>query len=95
MTDNTAQQDQLDFEKECRSGIDVWVRKNLGGVVKEVTRLERWRPQWKVVYTVDGQPGTVLFRGNRSIAGKNELRFEMDVMQVLEAQGVKIPHIYG
>ncbi|MDG2303751.1 MAG: phosphotransferase, partial [Candidatus Binatia bacterium] len=37
----------------------------------------------------------VLFRGDRSIAGKHDLRFEMDVMQVLEANGIKVPHIYG
>ncbi len=83
------------FEKECHAGISEWVSEHLHGEVQEITRLERWRPQWKVVYTANGQSNTVLFRGDRPIAGKDDLRFEMDVMQVLEANGIKVPHIYG
>lgn len=83
------------FEKECLAGISEWVAKNLDGEVQEVTRLERWRPQWKVTYAVGGENQAVLFRGDRPIAGKDDLRFEMDVMQVLEANGIKVPHIHG
>lgn len=87
--------DQDAFERECLTGISGWVAKNLGGEVQDVTRLERWRPQWKVTYAAGGDTKAVLFRGDRSIAGKHDLRFEMDVMQVLEAKGIKVPHIYG
>lgn len=91
----TATTDHDAFERECHAGISEWVAKNLHGETHEITRLERWRPQWKVVYTANGESNTVLFRGDRSIAGKEDLRFEMEVMQVLEANGIKIPHIYG
>ncbi len=76
-------------------GISEWVAKNLDGKVLGTTRLERWRPQWKITYEARGETKSVLFRGNRPIAGKNDLRFEMDVMQALEANGIKVPHIYG
>ena len=87
--------DQETFERHCREGISDWVDSKLGGRVLEITRLERWRPQWKVSYEVDGITRAVLFRGDRPIAGKNDLRFEMDVMLVLEANGIKVPHIHG
>ena len=37
----------------------------------------------------------MLFRGNRPIAPVAALRFEMDVMKVLEANGIRVPHIHG
>lgn len=83
------------FDAASRSGIIAWVRANLDGEVTAITRLERWRPQWKVDFTVDGESRAVLFRGNRPIAGANDLRFEMEVMQVLHANGIKVPRIYG
>jgi aminoglycoside phosphotransferase (APT) family kinase protein len=87
--------DQEAFEAKCREGIVDWVAGSLGGEVNEITRLERWRPQWKVSYTAGDATNVVLFRGNRPIAGENDLRFEMEVMQVLEANGIRVPHIYG
>jgi len=87
--------DQDAFEAKQLEGITAWVANNLGGEVHEITRLERWRPQWKVSYSADDMAGAVLFRGDRPIAGEHDLRFEMEVMQVLEANGVKVPHIYG
>ena len=57
--------------------------------------LERWRPQWKVTYTAYNETNALLFRGNCSIAGKQDLKFEMEVMQALEANNIKVLHIYG
>jgi aminoglycoside phosphotransferase (APT) family kinase protein len=87
--------DDDQFEIQCREDITHWVKEQLGGDVFEITRLERWRPQWKVCYNVDGQQSAVLFRGNRPNAGKHDLRFEMDVMEVLEKNDIAVPHIYG
>ncbi len=87
--------DQNTFEQECDDGIRAWVADHLKGEVREITRLERWRPQWKVVYTTADGTSAVLVRGDRPIAGKDDLRFEMDVMEVLEANGIKVPHIHG
>ena len=83
------------FEAKCHEDIRAWVKEKLGGEVFDIVRLERWRPQWKVSYKHGEERNTVLFRGNRPNSGKNDLRFEMEVMQVLEANGIKVPHIYG
>lgn len=87
--------DQNVAEAQCHEGMTDWVSKHFGGEVQEITRLERWRPQWKLSYAVDGKTKAVLFRGNRSIAGKQDLQFEMEVMQTLAANGIKVPTIYG
>jgi len=87
--------DQDSFEEQCLQGINQWISSNLAGQVREATRLERWRPQWKVSYSVGDKVQAVLVRGDRPNAGKDDLRFEMEVMQVLEANGIKVPHIHG
>ena len=84
------------WEAEQREGIDAWVAEHFGGTVTGVERVERWRPQWKVEYTdAGGAEKRVFVRGHRPISGKHALRFEMEVMQALEANGIKVPHIYG
>ena len=87
--------DQDSFEAQSLAGIGDWIASQLGGEMVDAKRLERWRPQWKVTYTVDDETRAVLVRGNRPNAGEQDLRFEMEVMQVLEANGIKVPHIYG
>lgn len=77
------------------AGIESWIKENLGGEVIGIKRLERWRPQWKVSFIAEGETRAVLFRGDRPIADPGNLRFEMEVMQALEKNGIKIPHIYG
>ena len=95
MADTQAETDQDAFEAECLAGIETWIAREYNGQVIETTRLERWRPQWKVRYVANGEESALLFRGDRPIAGKNDLRFEMDVMQALEANGIKVPHVHG
>ncbi len=87
--------DQDLFETQSLEGIKKWVSDHLGGTVVETTRLERWRPQWKVSYTTGDETKAVLVRGDRPNSDKNNLRFEMEVMATLEANGIKVPHIYG
>jgi aminoglycoside phosphotransferase (APT) family kinase protein len=87
--------DQDALEASQLEGISTWVRENLGGEVREIERTARWRPQWKVTYAKGDRTDTVFVRGDRPIASKDGLRFEMQVMQVLEANGIKVPHIYG
>jgi aminoglycoside phosphotransferase (APT) family kinase protein len=106
MTKNPDSLEDLDldaFEAKRLEGISDWVSKNLGGEVREITRLERWRPLWKVDYVEGGAEGgteggankAVLVRGDRPIAAVYSLKHEMLVMQALEANGIKVPHIYG
>ena len=94
----TGAEDRIDhevYEAQCRVGIEAWVAEHLGGTVVDMVRLERWRPQWKVTYEAGGETNAVLVRGNRPIAPVEALRFEMEVMQVLEANGILVPHIHG
>ncbi|MEM9519874.1 MAG: phosphotransferase [Actinomycetota bacterium] len=88
-------EDHETFDARCRAGIETWVADHLGGEVVAMERLERWRPQWKVSHTSAGTTGSVLVRGNRPIAPVEALRFEMECMQVLEANGILVPHIHG
>lgn len=87
--------DQDSVEAQSLAGISDWIAQHLGGEMQDAKRLERWRPQWKVTFMADGETQAVLVRGNRPNAGKHDLRFEMEVMEVLEANGIKVPHIYG
>jgi aminoglycoside phosphotransferase (APT) family kinase protein len=94
-TDAHETTDQDALEASQREGISDWVSANLGGAVRDITRLERWRPCWKVTYSKGDRTDTIFVRGNRPNAGENALRFEMQVMQTLEANGIKVPHIHG
>ncbi len=91
----TAQANLDEFEAQCHDGIRRWVAEQLNGEVTNIVRLERWRPQWKVSFRADDKDQAVLFRGDRAVAGKSDLRFEMDVMEALEKNDIKVPHIYG
>ncbi len=98
MTDHASALENLDhaaFEAKQTAGIRAWVEKHLDGEVEQIVRLERWRPQWKVRYRNAAGSHAVLFRGNRPVAGEHDLRFEMEVMQVLEANGIRVPHVHG
>ena len=46
--------DHAVIEAQQHVGITQWVAKQLSGKVVSIERLERWRPQWKVVYRVGG-----------------------------------------
>ncbi|MEP1470140.1 MAG: phosphotransferase [Halieaceae bacterium] len=93
--DSNAHVDQDSVEAQSLAGIGDWIASHLDGEMQGARRLERWRPQWKVTFIANGETRAVLVRGNRPNAGEQDLRFEMEVMQVLEANGVKVPHIYG
>ncbi|MEM7412443.1 MAG: phosphotransferase [Myxococcota bacterium] len=98
MSASTATEASLDpdaLEAQQHEGIKRWIRDELGGDVSAIERLERWRPQWKVTYEKDGRSQHIFVRGNRPVSGQHALRFEMEVMAALEANGIKVPHIYG
>ena len=87
-TNTTHSVDYDAVEAEQHKGIRVWVAEHLNGEVTDIRRLERWRPQWKVTYTANNETNAVLFRGNRSIAGKQDLKFEMEeeYLKIAEAR---------
>ena len=87
--------DQAAFEEKQRKGIRAWVKENLGGEVTGFTREERWRPQWKVTYTKDGEDLKLFVRGDRPITSPDILYNEMQILQALDKNGLRVPKVYG
>jgi aminoglycoside phosphotransferase (APT) family kinase protein len=69
-----------------------------GGRVVKMKRLSRWRPAWFVDVERGEQPLLKLhLRGDRrsDVLPFPSLQREADILQVLEAGGVPVPHVYG
>ena len=70
----------------------------VGGRVASARSQERWRPAWFVeVERPSGERVSVYFRGDRGVEqhGVYPLEHEYEVMRVLEAHGIPVPHVYG
>ena len=75
-----------------------FVEKLTGGRVVKMKRLSRWRPAWFVDVERDDQPLLKLhLRGDRrsDVLPFPSLQREADILTVLEAGGVPVPHVYG
>jgi hypothetical protein len=69
-----------------------------GGRIISAQSQERWRPAWFLeVERPTGERLGVYFRGDRGAEqhGVYPLEHEYEVMRVLEAHGIPVPHIYG
>jgi hypothetical protein len=73
------------------------VERMVGGRVVAAVRQERWRPAWFLDVDCGGEIRKVYFRGDRGVGAIAfyTLDYEFRVMQVLEAQGIPVPHLYG
>jgi aminoglycoside phosphotransferase (APT) family kinase protein len=70
----------------------------VGGRIVAERSQARWRPAWFLdVEKPGGERVAVYFRGDRGEAqhGVYPLEHEYEVMRVLEAHGIPVPHIYG
>jgi len=69
----------------------------VGGVVVKAESQGRWRPAWFLEVERDGETLPVYFRGDRGLTdhGVYTLEHELRVLQVLEAEGIPVPHVYG
>jgi aminoglycoside phosphotransferase (APT) family kinase protein len=70
----------------------------VGGRVVAARSQERWRPAWFVeVERPGGERVAVYFRGDRGLGqrGVYPLEHEYEVLRVLEAHGIPVPHVYG
>lgn len=73
-----------------------WIEKNVGGRVTKLERQRRWRPVWRAYLEKDGKSRSLLVKGNRPFqAIPYSLEHEMRVNEVLEANGIGVPHVYG
>ena len=85
----------LDHSMDPR--LTTWIEANLAGEITGFERQNRWRPAWFVeVTTADGERRPLYVRTDRPEAETDEafLR-EYRVLQVLEAAGIPVPHMYG
>jgi hypothetical protein len=79
-----------------QASITSWVEKNVGGHVTSVLQLRRWRPVWRVDYEREGEARALLVKSLRAWeAIPYSLRHEMQLMQILEEHGIRVPHVHG
>ena len=69
----------------------------VGGRVVAASAQARWRPAWFLDVDCGGETKQVYFRGDRGLAdpGVYPLEHELAVLQLLEAEGILVPHVYG
>jgi aminoglycoside phosphotransferase (APT) family kinase protein len=73
-----------------------WFRDHLGADITGIRQQARWRPVWFVDLERDGEPSTVMVRGDRTDAAPLfPLEHEMRFQQLLEADGIPVAHVYG
>src|SRR3546814_16213652 len=83
-------------EAQDRASITAWMEANIGGNIRRIEKLRRWRPMWRVDFTQDGADAIVLVRGMRPWESiPYSLENEMKLMQGLDAHGIHVPHVYG
>jgi len=74
-----------------------FVEQLVGGRVISMDRLPRWRPAWNVDVRRGGELLRLHIRGERGgdVSPFPELRREAEILMLLGAQGIPVPHIYG
>lgn len=76
-----------------------WVETTLGGRVVHAERQPRWRPAWYLDVERDGEIVPLYWRGDRGgqqgINHVYTLENEANVLRVLEAHDVPVPHVHG
>jgi aminoglycoside phosphotransferase (APT) family kinase protein len=87
--------DPGDHAAEAR--LAAWLERELACQVSSVVRQERWRPGWYVAARTHGGEDLSLYvRGHRqsqSIAASFETEYQ--ILRLLEAEGIPVPHIHG
>jgi len=76
-----------------------WVEATIGGPVVHAERQPRWRPAWFLDVDRDGETVPLYWRGDRGgqqgINRVYTLEHEANVLRVLEAHDVPVPHVHG
>ncbi|MCU1344163.1 MAG: hypothetical protein JWL70_429 [Acidimicrobiia bacterium] len=74
-----------------------WVEREVGGKVTRIDRLARWRPAWDIDVERDGQLIPLHARGDReaNFAIPARIAEEWPVHDLLEANGLPVPHVFG
>jgi aminoglycoside phosphotransferase (APT) family kinase protein len=81
---------------EAERTIIAWIEREVGGQVERIERQGRWRPAWHVDLRRDGRLDPLYVRGERV---ENFLPYGLEreyrIHRLLEAGGVRAPHVYG
>ena len=74
-----------------------FVETNLGGTVVAIERIPRWRAGWYLTLERDGERIELYARGERGpdFPSPFDLEHEARVHDLLESNGVPVPHVYG
>jgi aminoglycoside phosphotransferase (APT) family kinase protein len=72
-----------------------FVEKTVGGRIVRHHRHPRWRPAFDLDVDVNGEIVPIHFRGERPQVGMYPIEHECRAFQVLEKEGVLVPHVYA
>lgn len=74
-----------------------WVETELGAKIVSFERQPRWRPAFFLELERAGEPLSIYLRGERGELdhGVYPLEHESRVLQVLESEGIPVPHVHG
>jgi len=75
--------------------VESCVEKLIGGAVVSLVRESRWRPSWIATVRLPGKDVAIYVRGDRGEGYSYPLDYEANVLEVLEENGVPVPHVYG
>lgn len=87
---------RADLEPEWQRAFE-WTEKLLSARIVSFERQPRWRPAFFVEAVRDGETIPLYLRGERGDLDHGAYPFEHEakVLQVMESEGLPVPHIYG
>lgn len=80
---------------ETEGALRRWLERELGGTVTGLTREERWRPSWVATLERANEQLSLYVRGDRGHGYSYPVAYEARVLEVLERNGIPVPHVYG
>lgn len=88
--------DRSELSPEWRRGFE-WVERQLGGQVTRWEAQDRWRPAWFLELERGGETIPLYWRGARAEFHRTTKPLEREgaVLEVLERNGIPVPHPYG
>lgn len=94
--EGSKQDSRAELDESWQRGFD-WVEKKLGARIVSFERQARWRPAFFLELDRGGEPLSIYLRGERGELdhGIYPLEHESRVLQVLESEGLPVPHVHG
>ncbi len=85
------------MSQEDQATVCRWVEETMGGRVTHCERQARWRPAYFLDLEKEDKKLSLYFRGDRGVSNSAQyaLEHEMACLEVLEAEGIPVPHVFG